>query len=588
MATKADSGSIGAQKLNEILDLFREERVILAGKLLKEIESCDEALSNDAKSFMDQHEEEFATLRSRATKCIEAMNLFTLDEGWTFALEALGVTTHFKLAEDGTIWLKMQSLMRCPLFDLVAVVNETDQFHRWLPFCNDSRQLKQVGRAHQVVYHCLNMPFLARDAVLAAYGVDATDEGHLLIMGSSVDPVEYGIEDCPAQGTRMNYKALQILITPSARDLAKATMIINVDAKAPVPNWLLHLILKKVAGLVLYMMSKEANCVSEDGEESVYRQRVKEKSEFYDWLRRRFDEFFDQLDAAADEKEEKPISGRSEWVSDSAASDCMQCGAKFTFTRRKHHCRGCGKIFCASCSSKRLVLPNKEFSKRVCDNCYEKYRKKHVKKLAPEDSMPPAPRPKPRWRVWGRALLSYIYTTQFWPVLFLVPYFACASLRLPQYQWVPPYVEYPELFGVDGDGDGGGMDGADFGSIKGDILRELNLRGHYEYDADFSLGGLLAYRFLSSVVLVWMMLDSSQQRSAAGTRLMYTRVLAAGVMGILSFIVSVLLGVLSLLFDSPRCAWFVSFYITGTLVFVATVLPWSCALYSKRTTTSRT
>lgn len=32
------------------------------------------------------------------------------------------------------------------------------------------------------------------------------------------------------------------------------------------------------------------------------------------------------------------------WVPDSQAPACMKCGAKFTFTKRRHHCRACGKV----------------------------------------------------------------------------------------------------------------------------------------------------------------------------------------------------------------------------------------------------
>lgn len=38
------------------------------------------------------------------------------------------------------------------------------------------------------------------------------------------------------------------------------------------------------------------------------------------------------------------------WVPDSEAPNCMNCQAKFTFTKRRHHCRACGKVsHCRGC-----------------------------------------------------------------------------------------------------------------------------------------------------------------------------------------------------------------------------------------------
>lgn len=34
------------------------------------------------------------------------------------------------------------------------------------------------------------------------------------------------------------------------------------------------------------------------------------------------------------------------WVPDSEAPNCMNCQVKFTFTKRRHHCRACGKVSC--------------------------------------------------------------------------------------------------------------------------------------------------------------------------------------------------------------------------------------------------
>nr|CAG4717260.1 unnamed protein product [Naegleria fowleri] len=64
-----------------------------------------------------------------------------------------------------------------------------------------------------------------------------------------------------------------------------------------------------------------------------------------------------------------------QWVPDKDATNCMNesCKAKFTFLRRRHHCRYCGGIFCGNCTTKRITLLRFGFDEpvRVCDNCYQ-------------------------------------------------------------------------------------------------------------------------------------------------------------------------------------------------------------------------
>ncbi|XP_059681568.1 lateral signaling target protein 2 homolog [Gavia stellata] len=61
-----------------------------------------------------------------------------------------------------------------------------------------------------------------------------------------------------------------------------------------------------------------------------------------------------------------------EWVPDSTCSQCSACRSPFTLLRRRHHCRSCGKIFCARCSPHAVALPHYGHLKpvRVCTHCY--------------------------------------------------------------------------------------------------------------------------------------------------------------------------------------------------------------------------
>ncbi|XP_015436469.1 PREDICTED: hepatocyte growth factor-regulated tyrosine kinase substrate isoform X2 [Dufourea novaeangliae] len=56
---------------------------------------------------------------------------------------------------------------------------------------------------------------------------------------------------------------------------------------------------------------------------------------------------------------------------------CHRCRVSFGVMQRKHHCRACGQVFCAQCSSKASTLPKFGIEKevRVCEACYEQVNK---------------------------------------------------------------------------------------------------------------------------------------------------------------------------------------------------------------------
>uniref|UniRef100_A0A914W9T6 FYVE-type domain-containing protein n=1 Tax=Plectus sambesii TaxID=2011161 RepID=A0A914W9T6_9BILA len=61
------------------------------------------------------------------------------------------------------------------------------------------------------------------------------------------------------------------------------------------------------------------------------------------------------------------------WIPDPDSPACLICLNKFTVFRRRHHCRSCGRVLCATCCGKKAPLPymgddNKEY--KVCEPCF--------------------------------------------------------------------------------------------------------------------------------------------------------------------------------------------------------------------------
>ncbi|XP_057337905.1 uncharacterized protein LOC130675979 [Microplitis mediator] len=66
------------------------------------------------------------------------------------------------------------------------------------------------------------------------------------------------------------------------------------------------------------------------------------------------------------------IPTREEWIPDDKARECSCCRAIiFSMFNRRHHCRRCGRVVCATCSGQRIRVPGYADSVlvRVCNDC---------------------------------------------------------------------------------------------------------------------------------------------------------------------------------------------------------------------------
>lgn len=79
----------------------------------------------------------------------------------------------------------------------------------------------------------------------------------------------------------------------------------------------------------------------------------------------------------------EPVNlSRDFWMPDQSCRVCYECDSQFTILNRRHHCRQCGRVFCASCTANYVPAPSGDPRRtpdeqervRVCNYCYKQWK----------------------------------------------------------------------------------------------------------------------------------------------------------------------------------------------------------------------
>ncbi|XVE97820.1 hypothetical protein REPUB_Repub03eG0051900 [Reevesia pubescens] len=78
---------------------------------------------------------------------------------------------------------------------------------------------------------------------------------------------------------------------------------------------------------------------------------------------------------------EPPNVSRDFWMPDQSCRVCYECDSQFTVFNRRHHCRLCGRVFCAKCTANSVPAPSddpragrEDWERiRVCNYCFQQW-----------------------------------------------------------------------------------------------------------------------------------------------------------------------------------------------------------------------
>uniref|UniRef100_A0A0R0F852 1-phosphatidylinositol-3-phosphate 5-kinase n=1 Tax=Glycine max TaxID=3847 RepID=A0A0R0F852_SOYBN len=92
-------------------------------------------------------------------------------------------------------------------------------------------------------------------------------------------------------------------------------------------------------------------------------------------------DFVDVVRSWIPRRAEPPNVSRDFWMPDQSCRVCYECDSQFTIFNRRHHCRICGRVFCAKCTANSVPVPSDEPNTgredleriRVCNYCFKQW-----------------------------------------------------------------------------------------------------------------------------------------------------------------------------------------------------------------------
>ncbi|RWR76209.1 1-phosphatidylinositol-3-phosphate 5-kinase FAB1B [Cinnamomum micranthum f. kanehirae] len=98
-------------------------------------------------------------------------------------------------------------------------------------------------------------------------------------------------------------------------------------------------------------------------------------------LEKRFSELVGMVKSWLPWRTEPANVSRDFWMPDHSCRVCYDCDSQFTIFNRRHHCRLCGRVFCAKCTANSIPAPSDDLNCkredweriRVCNFCFKQW-----------------------------------------------------------------------------------------------------------------------------------------------------------------------------------------------------------------------
>lgn len=183
-------------KFDEILSLFRDERLMQAHQLITQLNlSPDDPAIPEIKVI-----EEDLKL---ANDCLE---LLADMDSWELVKQTGEIAT-FSKGSNTEFIVRAEMIANSPMLPILALFSEVQLLKDWVPILKDAECLAQPTKFRRIIQYKFKLPWPANDMdmVVSAVGIPIPENNSALIILRSLDTVNdiLGVDIPRAEGTRL-------------------------------------------------------------------------------------------------------------------------------------------------------------------------------------------------------------------------------------------------------------------------------------------------------------------------------------------------------------------------------------------------
>ena len=183
MPTRASVSAAPKDQLTSIVEdiqlvesLYKEDRVMEAYALLKNIENFAATLSEDMQSAVNRaigSSTVVAETRSAGDQMYDLLNLMSpSSDAWNIWNNGIGshqditVSTH-KNEDKGTYYFKLEGKVESNIFYVIAALLENDLYCKWMPLCTRSECVRVISPHRRVIKSKFDLNLVKKEATYA-------------------------------------------------------------------------------------------------------------------------------------------------------------------------------------------------------------------------------------------------------------------------------------------------------------------------------------------------------------------------------------------------------------------------------------